>query len=351
MADFLTGTFWGNSIGAWAIALGIVLGSLVGGKILYFLCSGVVKRMASKTASNLDDLIIDMVEEPVIVGLTVAGIVLGLSTLNLPASAERWIAGIRLFVIIMCVTWLIARIVEAVFAQLIAPLTSKTDSDLDDQLVPLVRKGTKVIVWSLGTIVALNNAGYDVGALIAGLGIGGLALAMAAKDTVSNIFGGFTVFTDRPFVINDRVRVSGFDGNIQEVGIRSTRLRTLDGPVVTIPNSTFSGSAVENVTLEPNRKVAVDLGLTYDTSPEALKHAMEILKDIGSTTDGLEEKILTGFDAFGDSAMMIKFIYYIKSGEDIMGVKTNVNMQILERFNEAKLDFAFPTQTIHAHSS
>jgi MscS family membrane protein len=96
-----------------------------------------------------------------------------------------------------------------------------------------------------------------VGALIAGLGIGGLALAMAARDTVSNVFGGFTIFTDRPFTLNDRIKVSGFDGTVDEIGIRSTRLRTLAGTLVTIPNSTFSESAVENVSAEPSRKVVM----------------------------------------------------------------------------------------------
>ncbi len=346
MSDFFNNTYYDNTIAQWATAFGIMLGSLIVGKILYWLCSSVVKKLTARTRSNLDDVIVDMVEEPIIVALTVAGVLVGLSTLELSASAQGTISGIRQFVIIICITWLIARLVEAIFTELIAPLADKTDTDLDDQLLPLVRKGTKMFVWSLGTIVALNNAGYNVGALIAGLGIGGLALAMAAKDTVSNIFGGFTVFTDKPFVLNDRVCVSGYDGTITEVGIRSTRLKTLAGRIVTIPNSTFSESPVENISMEPSRKVAIDLGLTYDTSPDNLKLAMSILKEIATNTDGLEEDVVIGFDAFGDSAMMVKFIYYITRGEDIMAIKSSINMQILERFNENKLDFAFPTQTI-----
>ncbi len=347
MSDLLDKTFYGNTILEWAIAMSIVLGSVIAGKIFYWFCSNVIKKLTAKTRSNLDDLIVDMVEEPVVVALTVAGILVGLDTLTLSERAVGIIGGLRQFVIIMCITWLVARLIEAVFTELIAPIADKSDTDLDDQLLPLVRKGSKLIVWSLGTIVALNNAGYNVGALVAGLGIGGLALAMAAKDTVSNIFGGFTVFTDRPFVINDRVRVSGYDGIIQEVGIRSTRLKTLAGPIVTIPNSTFSESAVENVSLEPSRKVSVDLGLTYDTDSAGMQRAMEILKEIVADTDGLEETVLTGFDSFGDSAMVVKFIYYIKTGSDIMGTKTTINMKILERFAEAKLDFAFPTKTIY----
>jgi MscS family membrane protein len=351
MSDLLHRTYYDNTIAEWATALGIVLAAVIAGKIFYWLCSAVIKKLTAKTRSNLDDLIVDLAEEPIIVALTVAGILIGLNTLTLSARVESWIAGLRQFVIIMCITWLVARLVEAIFTELIAPLADKTDTDLDDQLLPLVRKGSKVFVWSLGTIVALNNAGYDVGALVAGLGIGGLALAMAAKDTVSNIFGGFTVFTDRPFVINDRVRVSGYDGMIQEVGIRSTRLQTLEGRVVTIPNSTFSDSAVENVSLEPNRKVVVELGLTYDTKPEGLRRGMEILEKIVADTDGLEENVVTGFDSFGDSAMIIKFIYYISKGTDIMATKTEVNMKILERFTEAGLDFAFPSQTIYTKSA
>ena len=136
-------------------------------------------------------------------------------------------------------------------------MVEESDNTLDDQLLPIVRKGTKFSLWAVGIIVALNNAGYDVGALIAGLGIGGLALAMAARDTVSNVFGGFTIFTDRPFTLNDRIKVSGFDGTVDEIGIRSTRLRTLAGTLVTIPNSTFSGSAVENSSAEPSRGVVM----------------------------------------------------------------------------------------------
>jgi MscS family membrane protein len=202
-------------------------------------------------------------------------------------------------------------------------------------------------IWAIGVIVALNNAGYDVGALIAGLGIGGLALAMAAKDTVSNIFGGFTIFTDRPFTINDRVKVAGYDGVIREIGVRSTRLETLEGRVVTIPNSKFSDTPVENVTLEPSRKVSVNLGLTYDTTPEKMKQAMEILKEIANNHESLEEKVLLSFNAFGDFAMNILFIYYIKSGADILAAQSDINMAILDRFNGAGLEFAFPTQTLY----
>jgi len=161
-----------------------------------------------------------------------------------------------------------------------------------------------------------------VGALLAGLGIGGLALAMAAKDTVANVFGGITIFTDKPFKINDRVKLNGFDGNITEIGIRSTRLKTLEGRIVTIPNSKFTDGMVENVTLEPSRKVVLNLGLVYDTSSAQMEKAMELLKEIGEKNPSTEENVLVGFNDFGASALGLIFIYYIRKDGDILATQS-----------------------------
>ena len=132
-----------------------------------------------------------------------------------------------------------------------------------------------------------------------------------------------------------------------DIGVRSTRLKTLEGRIVTIPNSTFSESAVENVSLEPSRKVVSNLGLTYDTTPEQMQQAMAILTNLAAANEALEEKVSIGFNAFGDSAMNILFIYYIKKEGDILGTQTEINMKILEEFTKAGLDFAFPTQTLY----
>ena len=351
MSDFLEINYYNNTILEWITAFGIVAGALIVGKLLFGMCARIVKRLAATTTGELDNLLVDLAEEPVIVALTIIGMGIGINTLNLSLEVESWIAGLRQFIVIMSITWLVARLAEAIFAELIIPFTDKSENRLDDQLLPLVRKSIKVCIWPLGTIVALNNAGYDVAALIAGLGIGGLALAMAAKNTISNIFGGITVVADRPFVVGDRVKVSGYDGSILEVGIRSTRLRTLEGRVVTIPNAKFTDSAVENVTLEPSRKVVVALGLTYDTTPTGVRNAMAIIKEIHESTEGLEENFVSGFDSFGESAIVIQYVYYIKKGADIMAAKTAVNMKILERFSEAKLELALPSRTIYTKAA
>lgn len=343
--DILSQAYYGNTVLQWLTALGVIVGAVVVGRLIYWIFGNIVKKLTAKTKTKLDDIIIDMIEEPIVFIITVSGAWIGLSLLTLPEPVQRWTDNILHFLIILTVAWLLTRLLDAFVREYLVPITEKSETDLDDQLLPIVRKGMKISIWTIGIIVALNNAGYDVGALIAGLGIGGLALAMAAKDTVSNIFGGFTIFTDRPFSLNDRVKVAGHDGFIREIGVRSTRLETLEGRIVTIPNSKFSDTPVENISLEPSRKVVSNLGLTYDTPPEKMQEAMEILKGIAADNDNLEEKVLVSFSAFGDSAMNILFIYYIKTGGDILGAQTDVNMSILTKFTAAGLDFAFPTQT------
>ena len=352
MQDFLTQTFYGNTMNQWAVALGITVGAFLVGKTLYWITSGVVRRLTRRTETKLDDFILDTISEPIVVIVTVLGLRVAISTLTFSPGAGTFLANATQAALVLAVTWTLVRLWESIVRGFLAPLAAKTESDLDEQLLPIALKGGKSAIWIFGLIVALNNAGYDVAALIAGLGIGGLALAMAAKDTVSNVFGGFTIFTDRPFALGDRIVISGIDGTVAEIGIRSTRLRKLDGREVTIPNSRFADSPVENISREPSRKVSLNLGLTYDTTPARMQRAMDILQEI---SDAHAENLLgddtaIGFNAFGDFAMNVLFIYYIASGEDILGTQTSINTQVLERFNAEGLEFAFPSQTIYTVS-
>ncbi len=347
MNDFLAKEFYHNTVGEWAISLLIILFSVIIGKIVYWFFGNIVKKITAKTKTKIDDIIVDMIEEPIVLALTILGFWYGLHRLNFTDAWYLWMGKVYHILLTVNVTWLIARLIDAVIEEYVVPLTEKTESNLDNQVIPVVRKGLRSVIWILGIIVALNNAGYDVGALIAGLGIGGLALAMAAKDSVSNIFGGIMIFTDKPFKVGDRIKLGGFDGIITEVGIRTSRMRTLEGRLVTIPNSQFIGNMVENVSAEPNRKVVLNLGLTYEMSAEKMEKAINVLKEIAANNKDIEDNILVSFNSFGDFSLGILFIYYIKKESDILTTQTDINLEILKNFNENGLDMAFPTQTIY----
>lgn len=348
-ADFLDKFYYDNTLFNWMIFLIIVVGSIIVAKIFYWFSGKVVKKLAAKTKTKLDDILVDMLEEPIVLAIVTGGIWYAYNSwLNFDNydGADPFMTGMLHVMAAITVTWLAARTIDALIVEYLVPITEKSESELDDQLMPILRKGIRSIIWILGILIALNNAGYNVTALIAGLGVGGLALALAAQDTVKNIFGGLMIFVDKPFKMKDRILINGYDGIVTEIGIRSTRMRTLQGRLVTVPNSVFSDNIIENITEEPTRKVVLALGLTYDTTPEQIEQAMSILDGIAKNHEHLDGEHIIGFNQFGDFSLGITFIYYIVKEGDIMGVQTDINLAVLKQFNEAQLDMAFPTQTI-----
>ncbi len=338
--------FYGNSILNWAIAVGILILSFIVVKMLYWIFSNVIRRLTSKTKTNLDDVLIDKLEKPLTYLVLILGYWISIHYLVFKEEVEIVLENAAYFLLVIDVTAILSRIVDALISEVIMPITEKSDSSFDNQLIPVIQKGVRSIIWILGIIIGLDNIGFDITAMIAGLGIGGLALALAAQDSVKNIFAGIMIFLDKPFRIKDRIQVDGFDGIVEEVGLRSTRLRTLEGRIVTIPNSRFTDNSVTNVTSQPTLKVKLNLGLTYDTDENQMQKAIDILEDIVKDQEAITDDYAAGFNGFGDFSLNILFIYYVKPDSHWLDTQTLVNKEILRRFNKEGLEFAFPTQTI-----
>ena len=338
--------FYGNSILNWAIAVGILILSFVVVKMLYWIFSNVIRRLTSKTKTNLDDVLIDKLEKPLTYLVLILGYWISIHYLVFKEEVELVLENAAYFLLVIDFTAILSRIVDALITEIIMPISEKSDSSFDNQLIPVIQKGVRSIIWILGIIIGLDNIGFDITAMIAGLGIGGLALALAAQDSVKNIFAGIMIFLDKPFRIKDRIQVDGFDGIVEEVGLRSTRLRTLEGRIVTIPNSRFTDNSVTNVTSQPTLKVKLNLGLTYDTDEVQMQKAIDILEDIVKNQEAITDDYAAGFNGFGDFSLNILFIYYVKPNSHWLDTQTLVNKEILRRFNKEGLEFAFPTQTI-----
>jgi MscS family membrane protein len=339
----------GNDESDWLLALGIAGVAWLAAQVLYRLSNGVLKRIADRTRSRVDDVLLETMRAPVIVLVTMIGMVIGYQQLNIPERADLWMQRVFHVAIALCVTWLITRLVDAVLREFLLPNAKRDPRSTEGQLLPAVAGAVKGLLWGLGIVVALNNAGYDVAALLAGIGIGGLALAMAAKDTVANVFGGLTVFADQPFRVGDRVRIDEHDGIVDEVGLRSTRVRTLDGPVVSIPNHRFTDGIVVNVSAEPRRRVRQELGLVLEATPEQVEEAMTILRDIASELhEHLLEDVVVGFTGFTDHSLRLLFIYHVRQRSEVVTVQTQVNLEILRRFRAADVRLAYPTSIQYA---
>lgn len=349
MKEILATTFWNNDIETWIKALFFIVGGIFVGKIVVWILEKVLKKVTSKTKTNLDDIIIDAVKKPLVFFITIMGFWSAIEILNFPSvKTDLILHKIHLFLVVVNITWLISKLMNGLLKGYFFPYAKREDTSFDAQLLPILMTSFTVIIWIIGIIVGLDNLNFDIGAMLAGMGIGGLALALAAQDIVKNIFGGIMIFLDKPFSLGERIIINEFDGVVERVGLRSTRVRTLEGRLVTIPNSQFNDNAITNIVSEPTRRVVMDLGLTYDTPPEKIELARAILKQIvDERKDVLSDETLISFLLFGEFNLVIKFMYYIHAGNDYFVIQNDVNVQILKRFNENGLEFAFPTRTIY----
>ena len=334
-----------NSLETWLYALFIAGGAIVLGKLLYWSIQKTLKVYTKATKNDLDFIFIDMIEEPLSLAITLIGIWFAIDLLTMSESVKKFIDSVFYFVVIFNIAWFANRLFNALMEKYVVPKIKKSETDLDDILYPIIRKIVAISIWTITIVIGIDNAGYNVTTMITGLGIGGLVFALAAKDAVSNLFGGFIIFSDKPFDLNDRIILNGFEGYVREIGLRSTKLETLDGRMVTMPNSKVTDNPVLNVSKEKGRKIKFTLGLTYDTQPQDIELAKNILTKIITQNECTRDAVIA-FDSFGDFSLNILVIYWVKSGSPIAGTNDTINMSILKEFNENKLNFAFPTQTL-----
>jgi len=334
-----------NTLETWLYALLIAGGAIIVGKLIYWIIQKTLKVYTKGTDNDLDFIFVDMIEEPLSLAITLLGLWFAIDLLTMSEGVQKFVDSIFYFVVIFNIAWFATRLFDAVMEKYVVPKVKESETDLDDILLPIIRKIVTISIWTVTIVIGIDNAGYNVTTMITGLGIGGLVFALAAKDAVSNLFGGFIIFSDKPFNINERIILNGYEGYVREIGLRSTKLETLDGRIVTMPNSNVTDNPVLNVSKEKARKVKFSLGLTYDTTPQNMELAKEILTKIITENEHTRDAVIA-FDSFGDFSLNILVIYWIKSGSPIAGTNDSINMSILKEFNDNKLDFAFPTQTI-----
>ena len=341
--------FYGNSLRNWLISVGIIVGALILNKIIILINKHVIQNLTAKTNNRLDDILFRMLQAPVLLGIALLAIWFAADRLELNAGFENFVKKSYELLIVINITWFVVRFANALMEEYVVPIANDPNNKkIDSNFLPIIRRFVLGVIWVIGFVMALNNVGVNVGTLIASLGIGGLAFALAAQDTIKNIFGGITIFTDRPFRIGDRIIVNNFDGVVEDIGIRSIRLRTLERKLVTIPNYKIVDSFIENVSEEPMRRILSKIGLTYKTSPEQMDQAISILKNMPQKVNGIDKNdIYVFFSDFADFSMIITFIYFIKKNSDIPQTISEVNLELLRSFNAAGLQFAYPTQTVY----
>jgi MscS family membrane protein len=268
--------------------------------------------------------------------------------LSLSEKTGDWIdKGVKVLIIVD-VAWMITRVFDSLVQEYLIPFARRTESDLDDHLVPVISRGMQISVWTIALITAMDTAGIPVLSLLTGLGIGGLAFALAAQETVGNFFGSIAIFVDKPFRVGDRIQVEGYDGVVTQIGLRTTKMRTrYQGRIVSIPNMKVARADIVNVDTEDGRQVFSVYRLTPEMSDEQVNRAMDLLKQIASSDPDTKEKVVSGFFAITEYSRDIMLLYWIKPDASNLETRTRINLEIIKQFknNNIELTKAQPVHT------
>ena len=356
--------FFEEHLGAWASqeVVGVAVWQFLAA-FLFILLGLVVKRVSDfvmerkvvpllkRTPFQFDHLLAEAASKPIGCLLLLGGLGLAVASLRLPTEPNiRGFAYGALKVLLAAdVIWFLFRVVDVCVGYL-ARMAERTESKLDDQLVPLIRKALKVTIGVVCGVWVVQLLGYSVSSLLAGLGIGGLAVALALQDSLTNFFGSVFIFLDRPFAVGDTVKIGDVTGTVEQIGFRSTRIRTWPATLVSIPNKTVAESVVDNWSKMPKRRVFQTVGVTYETTADQMQQAVAAIRRILESDEGVDQEfIVVRFSDFGASSLDITVYYFTKAitYADHLAMKERVNLAIMRAVEQLGLSIAFPTHTVY----
>jgi MscS family membrane protein len=340
-------TYFGSTISQYLLFFGVLaVGALVG-RSLSFLYRRRLKGRVEKTETEIDDVILYALGRPVVLLGIVLAAVAGRELLTPVEPLRSALEASVVIPVVVTVAWVAVRLTDGLIQTYLMKYAEQTESKLDDELVPIVSRVTNIAIVTVAGVVILDSIGYDVTAVIASLGIGGVAIAFASRKTMADLFGGAHILTTKPFLVDDVVEIDGTGGTVEEIGLRTTRLRDFDGRLVAIPNSTIAATEVRNISSEPTRRVKTLLGVTYDTTPAGMARALELARETVNGVDGVDtEQTGAWFWEYGESAMRIRLEYHIDPLDRWKEVKDTVNRELQRSFEGADIELALPTQRI-----
>lgn len=368
-AAFFEQVFWGNTVKAYCLFgailfLGIIL-KRVFSKLLSKLLFKLFKNFSQESH---DDAFVALLVKPIEVFIQLTTLYLAINQLkhplevaifhyrklvgkvkiSVPVSLGDCIDRIFLFMIILSIFWIILRIIDFISHVLLFK-ASLTSNKSDDQLVPFLKELFKTLIIFIGFFTLLGFVfEVNVLTLITGLGIGGIAIALAAKESLENLIGSFTIFLDKPFVVGDLVKVDGVEGTVEKVGFRSTRIRTSERTMATIPNRGMIDGVLENLSLRNSRKVSFIIGLTYETSSTSLREIITEIESYINNHIGTSDDGNASFKSFGDSGLNIEVNYFVTvlNYNDFLKIRQEINLEIMDIVMRNQSDFAYPTQRL-----
>lgn len=333
------------------IAAGIILIGIVAAYTIARLFKWLQKR-ADMTESRFDDILVLSIGKPIIAGILVFSFFLAMGHVAVPDKYAWMIEGKFLTAVyILLGAWVVSIFVENFIKLYGQWLSAKTENEIDDKIIDILEIAARYIIWFIAILIVLSYLEIDITPLIAAGGVFGLAVALAAQDLISNFFGGALIVVDKPFAIGDRIKIDGYLGDVESVGPRSTRIKTLDYQLLTIPNSKIANSVVTNYAMpDVKLKVKIPVSVAYGSDIHRVKEILlEISRDAATNTP----YILTDpapsvyFLEFGASSLDYMMVLWAKRFNMSWEIKDHINFEIERRFAEEDIEIPFPQMDIH----
>jgi len=300
------------------------------------------KILVGKTKTDVDDKILDSLINP----LDFLFIIFGIHIASMVLAIDDKVIAFTKSMMIVAFFWLLYDLIKSFEEKILHLFGKKVSREIGIFLV----KATKVFIIALGVVAFLQNLGINVSAFIASLGLGGLAFALAAKDTAANLFGGFAILTDNMFKIGDWIKVGSVEGIVEDIGMRTTKIRAFDKRLIVLPNATIANSAVDNFSRRDRRRIKMRVGLLYSTTPEAMNKILNEIREMLKNHPQIHnEPLFVYFDEFDDSSLSLFFYLFTKTAvwEEYLKIREDINLKIIEIVHKNGSDFAFPSQSIY----
>jgi MscS family membrane protein len=320
-------------------------------KLLDYMIRGKLRRWAEKTRTAWDDLLLDLLRGPTKIITFVVLLHIGLRIFSWPDWTEDLLSKGLKIIVALSLTYMALKLVDLLTRFWTQRTADESDRSFNEQLLPIIRNTIKVFVVIVATLLTLQNLGLNITSLIASVSIGGLALSLAAQDTLANFFGAIAVLVDKPFRIGESIRLENVEGTVEAIGFRSTRVRNVEGFLVSIPNKTVGNATVINMSRRSRIRTLMDIGLTYDTPVEKMQRALTLLNEILRAHE-MTDEVLMGFNKFTESSLNIFVLHWWKNSDFkayLAGIE-QINLAIKQRFDQERIEFAFPTQTVYVKS-
>ncbi len=344
MKTFFSYVFLGNELGRWLLALGVMLAVFTAVTVIRRKLLRKWESRAQLTQNKIDDFLCILLEKNITPAFYLLALYAGVSTLDTPGNIDKWIH----IVIKIITVFIFIRIVTTGVSYFIG------GSDVSHEHQTETRQHSKgiittitIIAWLTGIILLANNLGFNVSALIAGLGIGGIAVALAAQAILGDLFSYYVIFFDKPFEVGDFIVVDSKMGTIENIGIKTTRVRTLGGEQLIFSNHDLTTSRIHNYKRMEKRRVLQTIGVVYDTKPANLELIPTMIKRMVASKENISFE-RCHFESFGESSLNFELVYYVLSPDYsvFMDQKQSINLEIIKAFNDRGIEFAYPTTTV-----